>query len=199
MEIIALQDYTDKYLSLYQGQIRNIGNNLANKLITKGIVAEHDTINTENSSSGGSSSGDSSSGGGVLYGNVTLQETGGGSEGRSIKSETKWGEGETNEEVYEVDLSFSQIYSAIEDGKMVAFKYSYTYVDEDDGHIEDTTTVEYVCSMVYMENSDGSYPEYRITTTSLGGGMTYYSTSASEHMTTQEPEEPDDGGEHPIN
>ncbi len=40
-EIIALQEYSDKYISLYEGEIRNIENNLAQKLITEGIVAEH--------------------------------------------------------------------------------------------------------------------------------------------------------------
>lgn len=41
-QIIAKQEYTDKYVSLYEGQIRNIANNLADRLIEKGIVAEHD-------------------------------------------------------------------------------------------------------------------------------------------------------------
>lgn len=41
MEIIALQEYTDKYISLYEGQIRNIEDKLAEELIEKGIVAEH--------------------------------------------------------------------------------------------------------------------------------------------------------------
>ena len=50
-QIIALQQYTDKFISLYQGEIRNIQNSLADKLIEEGIVAEHDQasqINTEN-------------------------------------------------------------------------------------------------------------------------------------------------------
>lgn len=51
-QIIALQEYTDKYISLYEGQIRNIENNLANQLIQQGIVAEHD----ESSGGGGGSS-----------------------------------------------------------------------------------------------------------------------------------------------
>lgn len=42
MQIIAKQEYTDKYVSLYEGQIRNINDSLANSLIEKGIVAEHD-------------------------------------------------------------------------------------------------------------------------------------------------------------
>ena len=41
MEIIALQEYTDKYISLYEGQIRNIEDKLAEELIEEGIVAEH--------------------------------------------------------------------------------------------------------------------------------------------------------------
>ena len=40
-EIIALQQYTDKFISLYQGEIRNIQDSLADKLIEQGIVAEH--------------------------------------------------------------------------------------------------------------------------------------------------------------
>lgn len=41
MEIIALQEYTDNKISLYEGEIRNINNSLAQKLIEEGIVAEH--------------------------------------------------------------------------------------------------------------------------------------------------------------
>lgn len=48
-QIIAKQEYTDKFISLYEGQIRNIGNDLADRLIEKGIVAEH----TEDESSEG--------------------------------------------------------------------------------------------------------------------------------------------------
>ena len=40
-QIIAKQEYTDKFISLYEGQIRNIENDLADRLIEKGIVAEH--------------------------------------------------------------------------------------------------------------------------------------------------------------
>ncbi len=40
-EIIALQEYTDKHISLYEGEIRNIEDKLADELIEKGIVAEH--------------------------------------------------------------------------------------------------------------------------------------------------------------
>ncbi len=40
-EIIALKEYTDKYVSLYEGEIRNIGDGIADKLIEQGIVAEH--------------------------------------------------------------------------------------------------------------------------------------------------------------
>lgn len=57
MEIIALKQYTDRYISLYQGEIRNIGNNLATKLIEQGIVAEHDEIGSEEGNSSGSSGG----------------------------------------------------------------------------------------------------------------------------------------------
>ena len=41
MEIIALQQYTDKYVSLYEGEIRNLEDRLATQLIEKDIVAEH--------------------------------------------------------------------------------------------------------------------------------------------------------------
>lgn len=41
MKIIALQEYTDKYISLYEGEIRNINDPLAQRLIEKGIVKEH--------------------------------------------------------------------------------------------------------------------------------------------------------------
>lgn len=40
-QIIALQEYSDKYISLYEGEIRNIETELANRLIEQGIVAEH--------------------------------------------------------------------------------------------------------------------------------------------------------------
>ena len=40
-QIIALQEYTDKYISLYEGEIRNIQNSIADKLIQQGVVAEH--------------------------------------------------------------------------------------------------------------------------------------------------------------
>ena len=40
-EIIALQQYTDKHISLYEGEIRNIEDRLADQLIAKNIVAEH--------------------------------------------------------------------------------------------------------------------------------------------------------------
>ena len=49
MEIIALQEYTDNKISLYEGEIRNISNSLAQKLIEEGIVAEHND-NKQNSS-----------------------------------------------------------------------------------------------------------------------------------------------------
>lgn len=41
MEIIALQEYTDKYVSLYEGEIRNIPDIIAYKLIDQNIVAKH--------------------------------------------------------------------------------------------------------------------------------------------------------------
>ena len=40
-KIIALQEYTDQYVSLYQGEIRNINDSLADKLIEQGVVMEH--------------------------------------------------------------------------------------------------------------------------------------------------------------
>lgn len=44
MQIIALQEYTDKYISLYQGEIRNLNKEIAERLIEQGIVRQHDTI-----------------------------------------------------------------------------------------------------------------------------------------------------------
>ena len=41
-QIIALQQYTDKFISLYEGEVRNIQDSLADKLIEKGVAAEHD-------------------------------------------------------------------------------------------------------------------------------------------------------------
>lgn len=49
-QIIAKQEYTDKFISLYEGQIRNIGNDLADRLIEKGIVAEHSDSSSSDSS-----------------------------------------------------------------------------------------------------------------------------------------------------
>lgn len=44
MQIIALQEYTDKYISLYEGEIRNLNQEIAERLIEQGIVREHDKI-----------------------------------------------------------------------------------------------------------------------------------------------------------
>ena len=52
-KIIALQEYSDKYISLYEGEIRNIQDGIADKLIEQGIVAEHDDSDGK---SGGNSS-----------------------------------------------------------------------------------------------------------------------------------------------
>ena len=52
-QIIALQEYTDKHVSLYEGEIRNIGNNLADELIAKGVVAEHDEASSNKDSDEG--------------------------------------------------------------------------------------------------------------------------------------------------
>ena len=60
MEIIALQQYTDKYVSLYEGEIRNIQDSLANRLIEKGIIAEHDEGSGGIPSGGGGGGGDKS-------------------------------------------------------------------------------------------------------------------------------------------
>ena len=42
VEIIALQEYTDQYISLYEGEIRNLPNDIALRLINKGVAAQHD-------------------------------------------------------------------------------------------------------------------------------------------------------------
>ena len=49
-EVIALQEYTDKHISLYEGEIRNIEDKLANELIEKGIIAEHSSDEENNNS-----------------------------------------------------------------------------------------------------------------------------------------------------
>lgn len=46
MEIIALQNYTDMYVSLYEGQVREVEDVLANYLISKNIVIEHTEISS---------------------------------------------------------------------------------------------------------------------------------------------------------
>ncbi len=60
-QIIALQEYSDKHVSLYEGQIRNLSNEIADRLIAQGIVAEH-------------SDSSPSSGGGVLKVNILVEE-----------------------------------------------------------------------------------------------------------------------------
>lgn len=56
MQIIALQEYTDKYISLYEGEIRNLNKEIAERLIEQGIVREHDNIEDESSSDTSTSS-----------------------------------------------------------------------------------------------------------------------------------------------
>lgn len=56
-EIIALQEYTDKFVSLYKGEIRYIEDGLANELIEKEIVAQ----NSSDGSQGGGGESSSSS------------------------------------------------------------------------------------------------------------------------------------------
>lgn len=43
-EVIALREYSDKYVSFYEGEIRNITDDIANTLIAKGIVRLHTDI-----------------------------------------------------------------------------------------------------------------------------------------------------------
>lgn len=52
-EVIALQEYSDKYVSLYEGEIRNIDDYLANILIAKNIVRLHTDIPEDDGSGGG--------------------------------------------------------------------------------------------------------------------------------------------------
>ena len=79
MQIIALKEYTDKYISLYEGEIRNVSSTIASKLIEQGIVAEHDQISP---SGGGGGDSSSSSDSGVFLikgqdnsGNIQLDKT----------------------------------------------------------------------------------------------------------------------------
>ena len=67
-EIIALQEYTDKYISLYEGEIRNIQDGIADKLIEKGVVAEHDQTSPSSGSNLKYIKDDPSDNGGVIEG-----------------------------------------------------------------------------------------------------------------------------------
>lgn len=102
-EIIALKEYTDRYISLYQGEIRNIGYELANRLIEQGIVAEHN----ETGSGGGSSSGSSS--GGVFIVEVT--------DWQYIESEDDY--------IYTLSATWNEIYEAALAGKKVYLQEFY--------------------------------------------------------------------------
>lgn len=98
MEIIALQEYTDNKVSLYEGEIRNIENNLAQKLIAEGIVAEHS---------------DSGSGSG-------------GGNGIEVLSVSVSPDFSTNPpgSLYTPDKTFDQIKQAFDEGKQIVIYFS---------------------------------------------------------------------------
>lgn len=96
-EIIALQEYTDKYVSLYEGEIRNIQDRLADKLIEKGIVAEH------SDSEDGEDPGEK----GIIYVNMELTIDGGERTVNYDSTET---------------LRFDDIKDLIDNGQMVFLK-----------------------------------------------------------------------------
>lgn len=94
MEIIALQDYTDQYVSLYENEVRDIFDSLANKLITKGIVAQHDNVEQNSGSNSSSNSG----GGGTMYIYTTIEY------------------GEDDQEIVKTGKSYNDIIAAIDNG-----------------------------------------------------------------------------------
>lgn len=98
-EVIALQQYTDKYVSLYEGQIRNIEDKLANELITKGIVRLHTDIPEDGGSGGGS-------GAGSFIVSYTVNQE---------ESDT-----DNNLYVVESDKTLAEIISAIEGGQNIS-------------------------------------------------------------------------------
>lgn len=104
MEIIALQEYTDKYISLYQGEIRNVSDvSLAQKLISDGIIAEHSDSDPSGGGSGGS----------------------GGSDIVVVKFMFLWGDGD--KDILwdpEQTLRTNDLIEAIQNGKIVMAKIS---------------------------------------------------------------------------
>lgn len=109
MQIIALQEYTDKYVSLYQGQIRNIPDQIAQKLIEQNIVAEH---------------GDSSSEGG---GNVVICD---------IDCKNYIAQHDNQRHDVECEYSFDEIFNMLKNGKIViAHIYTSTVPGSTDVYI----------------------------------------------------------------
>lgn len=158
MEIIALQDYTDKYVSLYEGEVRNIGKNLANRLIAKGVVAEHDEIESS-SSSGGSSS---STGGGIVYIEATEED-----------------------DVLILNASYNDIVGYIEAGKAVYLKEAYE-VQEESGYGESGFAI-YSCGLCSVVNvfDDGGEPKtsYQVIFIGSDGNFTLNADTPSDNLT----------------
>lgn len=101
MEIIALQQYTDKYVSLYEGEIRNLEDKLANKLIEKNIVKQH----TNSSDSSGSNA--------VMF----------------IEFETYTPEGYQGDNYHRLNVTAQEIIDAIESGTIVYIKDNFLETD----------------------------------------------------------------------
>lgn len=181
MEIIALQDYTDKYVSLYEGEVRNIGNNLANRLIAKEIVAEHDSVNTGSSSSGGNSS---SSGGGVVYIETTGTDSGGGGEDEPTRELTEINDND-EDNILTLQASYNDIVDLIESGKAVFVKIEEHY-DYGAGTVADGYGV-YPCQgyCIYKYPSEEDEAVLITQYEAYFGTKTFYSSDPDENMTDQ--------------
>lgn len=143
MEIIALQQYTDKYVSLYQGEIRNINTELAQRLIEKGIVKQH----TESSEGSDSGSGNPSN---DLFYVVNIYGSG--------DPCTGWNGIVTN---IQTDKTYQQVQQAIDNDKIVILKID---IEFDDGETSDPENIphEYYTTFYnglynYIKRNDTQY------------------------------------------
>lgn len=143
MEIIALQEYTDKYVSFYQGEIRNINTELAQRLIEKGVVAEHDE------SSEGSDSGSSNPSNDLFY-IVNILGSG--------DPYTGWNGTVTS---IRTDKTYQQVQQAINNDKIVILKID---IEFDDGETSDPEAIphEYYTTFYngaysYIKRNDTQY------------------------------------------
>lgn len=109
MEIITLQEYTDQYVSLYEGQIRNLPNDLALRLINKGVAVQHDkdVLSRVTSDDNGKILS-------VVNGKPAFVENSGGGGGESPFFIVPNPDGDTGE----LDLTPSELIAAMETGKL---------------------------------------------------------------------------------